>query len=135
MERNVKWLQENYFDGNSFEAAKRLGLIMGDVQALTESGRSSDGAFNEETVEVGGREVGAFAELSKCRSNRILAVYPIPVDGGEGWTFSGDSEGSLHVWGVQSDRGKRIAEAYQSGELPCDDRDKINRVLRPDEFD
>jgi hypothetical protein len=91
--------------------------------------------MNGQTVEIGGREVGAFAELCKYGSNRILAVYPIPLDGAEGWAWAGDSEGSLDVWGVQSERGQRIAEAYQTGKLPCNDRDKINRVLRPDKYD
>ena len=87
------------------------------------------------TVEIGGREIVAFGELSKYGSNRILAIYPIPLDSGQGWSWAGDSRASLDVWGVESSRGQRIADAYESGELPCNDRDTINRILRPDEFE
>lgn len=90
---------------------------------------------NSATVVIGNREVGAFAELTKYGSNRILAIYPIAVDGAEGWAWSTNHSGALDVWGVQSERGQRIAKAYQTGKLPCDDRDKINRILRPDKFD
>jgi len=34
MERNIEWLREHNFDEDTTEAAKRLGLIKGDVQAL-----------------------------------------------------------------------------------------------------
>ncbi|MFW5950084.1 MAG: hypothetical protein ACOCR6_01885 [archaeon] len=34
IERNLEWLRDNDIDDNSLEAAKRLGLIKGDVQAL-----------------------------------------------------------------------------------------------------
>ena len=34
MERNIEWLQDHGPDEKATEAAKRLGLIKGDVQAL-----------------------------------------------------------------------------------------------------
>jgi hypothetical protein len=85
------------------------------------------------SVKIGNREIVAFGELSKYGSNRILAIYPIAADSSQGWSWAGDSEGSLNVWGVESDRGQRIAEAYQTGKLPSQDRDEVNRVLRPEE--
>jgi hypothetical protein len=95
------------------------------------------GSVNEQkTVEIGGREIVAFGELSKYGSNRILGIYPIAIESGQGWAWPPGDEygGSIDVWGVGSDRGERIAAAYETGELPCDDRDKINRILRPDKF-
>lgn len=34
MKRNIEWLREHDLDEDTIEAAKRLGLIKGDVQAL-----------------------------------------------------------------------------------------------------
>jgi hypothetical protein len=80
------------------------------------------------TMEIGGRTVVAFAELTGSDSDRILAVYPIPADGGQGWSFRNDT-GSVHIWGLESNRGKRIADAYESGKLPTNDRDSVNEIL------
>lgn len=88
-----------------------------------------------ETIEIGGREVVAFAELSEKKPNRTTALYPIPLDGGHGWTFGEANTGTIEIWGVKSDRGKRIADAYERGDLPSQDTDELNRVLRPDEFE
>ena len=85
-------------------------------------------------MRIGGREVHAFAELSKYGSNRIIALYPIPDDSGHGFAFAEGDSGSLDVWGIESARGQRIAEAYEYGLLPTNDRDKLNRVLRGDEL-
>lgn len=37
MERNIEWLREHDLNEDTTEAAKRLGLIKGDVQALIRS--------------------------------------------------------------------------------------------------
>lgn len=37
MEKNIEWLRDHDLDEQSMEAAKRLGLIKGDVQALVQS--------------------------------------------------------------------------------------------------
>lgn len=86
-----------------------------------------------EALELSGRKVVAFVEQSEYGSNRILAIQPIPADGAKGFAFS-ENDGCIDVWGIESDRGKRIAEAYGDGRLPTNDVDELNRILRPDEF-
>ncbi len=94
------------------------------------------GEFNRENVvEIGGRDVVAFAELTEYGSNWINALYPIPIDGRSGWCWSSGDASCLEVWGVGSERGQRIADAYRTGELPSNNVDELNRVLRPDAFD
>jgi hypothetical protein len=85
-------------------------------------------------MRIGGREVNSFVELSKYGSKRILAIYPIPDGGGHGFSFAEGDSGSVDIWGINSPRGQRIAEAYEYGLLPTDNRDKLNRVLRGDEL-
>ena len=34
MEKNIEWLRDHDLDEDSVEAAKRLGLMKGDIQAL-----------------------------------------------------------------------------------------------------
>ena len=85
-------------------------------------------------MRIGGREVNSFVELSKFGSNRILAIYPIPENSGHGFSFAEGDSGSVDIWGIESKRGQRIAEAYEYGLLPTNDRDKLNRVLRGDEL-
>jgi hypothetical protein len=82
------------------------------------------------TLDLKGRTIVAFAELSKYGSNRTLSLTPIATDGSDGYAFNGDT-GTVNVWGIDTERGQRIADAYESGDLPTNDRDKLNQVLNP----
>jgi len=86
---------------------------------------------------LGGREIVAFVEISELGSNHIKSIDPVPKDGsgGLGYAFGDGIEGSVQVWGIKSQRGRRIRAAYQAGELPTNEIDELNRVLRPDEFE
>lgn len=80
------------------------------------------------TVTIGGREVVAFVEHSGP-DDTTTAIEPLPADGATGFLSSTGSRTRVHVWGVESSRGQRIAAAYDDGDLPTGETEELNRVL------
>lgn len=84
------------------------------------------------TYVLGGRRIVAFVEVSECGRNRIKSIDPLPVNKLVGMTLDRGITESVTVWGIESSYGQRIWEAYESGSLPTDDVDTLNRVLDGD---